>query len=82
MTKAGFDFVMPFGKHKGSKLGTLAEKESKYVMWMVDNNILSQGISNEVFETAYIVDNDLENADSDFYKNKNGDEFPDFQENI
>lgn len=76
MKPADMNFVMPFGKHKGKTLGELVDTESKYVMWLIDNQVLSQGVTNDVFEAAYIVDNDLENPESKFYKNEN---FPDYK---
>ena len=77
MKKAGLTFVMPFGKYKGKTLRTIIEKDSKYAMWLIDNNVLEQGVTDEVFEYAYIDDNDLENPDSDFYKNDN---FPSYED--
>jgi len=71
MSKAGMDYVMPFGKYRGVSINDIILKDSKYVMWMIDRNILSQGVTDEVFESAYVTDNDLENPDSDFYKNNN-----------
>lgn len=72
-TKAGVSFVLPFGKYKGKTLGKIIIKDPAYIMWLIDGNVLKQGVTNEVFEAAYVEG--LEKDD-----NYNDDSFPNYED--
>ena len=53
--KAHFDYVLSFGKYRYKTIADVLMKDSNYIMWLIDNNILKQGVTDEVFESAYII---------------------------
>lgn len=46
----GSDYVLKFGKHKGKAIWWILMNDCGYVVWLVDNNVLS--LSDGIYEEA------------------------------
>ena len=49
----GWFVVMPFGKHKGSTLGAIAENDPDYIEWLAETADLRSGSLKRAVEAVY-----------------------------
>jgi len=59
----GSDYVLEFGKYKGKAIWWVLMNDSKYVVWLVDNDILS--VSEDIYEECKARFSDMD--DKDYY---------------
>jgi cellulose synthase/poly-beta-1,6-N-acetylglucosamine synthase-like glycosyltransferase len=60
----GSDYILTFGKHKGKALWWVLMNDCGYVVWLVDNDVLS--VSDGIYEEAKAFYSEMNKGDCGF----------------
>jgi hypothetical protein len=65
----GSDYVLEFGKHKGKAIWWILVNDARYLVWVVDNDVLN--LSQDIYDEAKAfygeMNNDFDACEIDIY---------------